>query len=134
MTEFAEDQWSRALNSLRAAHACLEVDLDSAASRAYYAVFHAVTALFALRGQHFTKHTGLRAAVHRDLVHAGEWREELGGFYDDVMGTREIEDYGEGPHVDREGVELALREARAILEAVSLAAPGHFPIAGLPEL
>jgi hypothetical protein len=35
---------------------------------AYHAVFHAVSALFALQGKTFTMHRALEASVHRDLV------------------------------------------------------------------
>ena len=52
--------------------------LDSAASRAYYAAFHAVTALFGLEGRTFAKHSALEAAVHRDLVKTGKWASDLG--------------------------------------------------------
>ena len=43
-------------------------DPDSAASRSYYAAFHGVTAVLAGRGIEFTKHTAVRAALHRDLI------------------------------------------------------------------
>lgn len=82
MIEFAENQWERALRSLQSSKKLIETDPDSAASRAYYAAFHAVTALFALRGQEFTKHSAVRGAVHRDLIHGGNWSPELGQDYD----------------------------------------------------
>ena len=44
-------------------------DADSAVSRAYYAAFHAVNALFSLRGQSFTKHYALRGALLSIFIH-----------------------------------------------------------------
>ena len=44
----AKDHWFRALNSFRMAEMGREVSPDDAASRAYYAAFHAVSALFEL--------------------------------------------------------------------------------------
>ena len=64
MKAFATTEWGRAGRSLRAAQELLRIDADSAASRAYYAAFHALTALFALRGLAFTRHAALRAALN----------------------------------------------------------------------
>jgi len=45
MREFALTEWERAHKALVSARQLAESDPDSAASRAYYAAFHAVTAL-----------------------------------------------------------------------------------------
>ena len=50
MIEFATDTWAKAIGALKAARLVVEVDADSSASRAYYAAFHAITALFASEG------------------------------------------------------------------------------------
>jgi uncharacterized protein (UPF0332 family) len=67
---------------------------DSAASRAYYAAFHGLTAFFALRGQTFTKHTAIRAAIHRDLVQTGIIKPDVARDYDFLLDLREAGDYG----------------------------------------
>lgn len=65
-------EWDRALEAFRSARLLVaHGGFDSAASRSYYAAFHAVTALFAVEDRAFTKHSALEAAVHRDLVKAG---------------------------------------------------------------
>jgi len=51
MREFATVEWDRAHRALASAGQLAETDPDSAASRAYYAAFHPLTALFALRNQ-----------------------------------------------------------------------------------
>ena len=66
MREFATVEWDRAHRALASAGQLAETDPDSAASRAYYAAFHALTALFALRNQTFSKHSAIRAALHRE--------------------------------------------------------------------
>lgn len=77
--DYVKTEWQRALDALRDARLlATNGGFDSAASRAYYAAFHAVTALFALEGRTFTKHTGVEAAVHKDLVKAGRWSSDLG--------------------------------------------------------
>src|SRR5262245_17207152 len=81
-----ELNWERALDSLRGAQALIATDdYDGAASRAYYAAFHAVSALLALDGQAFTKHSALQSAVHRELVKAGRWPVDLGRDFDFCM-------------------------------------------------
>ena len=72
--DYPRIEWDRARDALRDAHLLLSNGgFDGAASRAYYAAFHAVTALFALEGRIFAKHSALEAAVHRDLVKPGRW-------------------------------------------------------------
>lgn len=82
MKEFIRSQWAKSMRSIAAAEASLETDPDSAASRAYYAVFHGVTAVLAGRGMEFTKHTAVRAALHRDLIQSGALSADLGRDYD----------------------------------------------------
>ena len=78
-TDYPRTEWDRAVDALRDAHLLLaNGGFDGAASRAYYAAFHAVTALFALDDRMFAKHSALEAAVHRDLVKAGRWPADLG--------------------------------------------------------
>lgn len=44
---------------------------DFAVNRAYFAAFYAASAVLLARGQRFVKHSGVRAALHRDLVKSG---------------------------------------------------------------
>ena len=77
MKDYATTEWQRAVGALEIAEHAVRTDPDSAASRAYYAAFHALTALFALRGQSFSKHSAIRVALHRDLIKTGEWTAKL---------------------------------------------------------
>jgi len=94
MKDFIRSQWTKATRSLAAAQAILATDPDSSASRAYYAAFHGVTAVLAGRGMEFTKHTAVRAALHRDLIQAGLLSADLGRDYDFLLDLRETADYG----------------------------------------
>ena len=123
MKEFAAAEWERANRALASSRKLMDADPDSAASRAYYAAFHAVTALFALRGQTFSKHAALRAALHRDLVRAGHWQAELGRAYDFLMDMRETGDYGGLVQVSRDDARMTLEKASCILEAVRTTCP-----------
>ena len=95
MNEFIRSQWAKSKRSLAAAEATLDTDPDSAASRAYYAAFHGVTAVLAGRGIEFTKHTAVWAALHRDLIQSGAIPADLGRDYDFLLDLRETADYGD---------------------------------------
>ena len=123
MKEFAHGEWDRAVRSLASSEQLLSTDPDSSASRAYYAAFHAVTALFAMRDQEFSKHAALRSALHRDLINMGQWTADLGQDYDFLMDLRETGDYGGLRHVSEDDARSALQSARRILAAVQTRCP-----------
>ena len=55
MNKYAADLWARSKEALKTAEADLSVSADAAASRAYYAAFYAVSALFARSGSELEK-------------------------------------------------------------------------------
>jgi uncharacterized protein (UPF0332 family) len=75
---------------------------DFAINRAYYAAFYAAKAVLLLKGSHFVKHSGVRAAVHRDLVHPGLLKPSLGQSYDTLFDRRMMADYAELANLTRE--------------------------------
>jgi len=123
MKEFANAEWQRSCRTLASAKRLADADPDSAASRAYYAAFHAITALFALRGQTFSKHAAVRSALHRDLIRANQWPSDLGRAYDFLMDLRETGDYGGLEQVSPGSARRALGKAADILEAVKRTCP-----------
>lgn len=123
MKEFASAEWDRARRSLESALALVETDPDSAVSRAYYAAFHALTALFGLRGQMFSKHSSLRVALHRDLVQTGILEKETGKDYDFLLELREVGDYGGIAHVLADSARQAVEKAESLIAAVVAACP-----------
>ena len=118
MKEFIRSQWMKAMRSLAAAEATLDTDPDSAASRAYYAAFHGVTATLSGRGMEFTKHTAVRAALHRDLIQSGALSVDLGRDYDFLLDLRETADYGGVAEASLASATKAIEKARTILAAL----------------
>lgn len=126
--ELPRTEWDRAREAFRDAQLLFTNNgFDSAASRAYYAVFHALTALFALEGRTFTKHSALEAAVHRDLVKTGKWPTELGRDFTFCLDLRSVSDYGTEVRVEGKQAADAIEAARRILLAVQDALPVNFP-------
>lgn len=118
MKDEAQDLWDRAEGSLRVAEAAISEDPNSAASRAYFAAFHAVSSLFLSRGTDFSKHSAVEAAVHRDLVKPGLWSKQLGADYSWLATVRSTGDYGGTLHVSKEDARSAVERAHTILDAV----------------
>jgi len=128
MNEKALAFWSRALKTLETAERLLEFDPDSSASRTYYSAFYAVSALFALRGELFSKHSAIEHAVHAELVKTGAWPKEVGEAFSFLRGLRQKGDYGVGDHVSVTNAQKALQSARRILRTVHQAHPELFPL------
>ncbi len=126
MSELAAGLWERAKDSLRAAQYVLPVSPDTAASRAYYAAYYAVSAFFASRGRSFRKHSAVAAAVHRDLVKAGLWPKELGSRYSELVELRSVSDYGDLDHASPEEATDAIQTAGDILRTIARSAPELF--------
>ena len=127
MNQDARDLWTRTVRSHKTATKLVSEDPDAAASRAYYAAFYAVSALFALQGKTFTKHRAVEAAVHRDLVKPGTWPEDLGEAFSWLVRLRRTGDYGGGIHVSPDEAQEAVDKARRILQAVQDTSPEPFP-------
>lgn len=114
----ARADWNRALEALDLAERTAAAWPNSAANRAYYAAFHAVTALFALDGRSFERHSAVQAAVHRDLVRPGLWAPELGALYSKLFELRSTGDYGGLVEVTSDDARLAAEWAGRIVRAV----------------
>lgn len=123
MNKYEVDMWARSKEALKTAEADLSVSSDAAASRAYYAAFYAVSALFALEGCEFSKHSQVRAAVHRDLVKTGRWPIERGEDYSFLLRLRETGDYGGSRHVSGDEADEAIAATKQIIELVRKAHP-----------
>jgi uncharacterized protein (UPF0332 family) len=131
--EYIEISWQRAVAAYGTAKGIERWDFDGAANRAYYAAFHAVSALFAFEETYFKKHTGVQSAVHKNLVHTGRWPNELGSDYDDLLKFRGVADYGAKDRATLEMACAAVGAARRILRAVHEANPEMFPLDIPPE-
>ena len=124
--EEARAFWERARAALEAAKRNLAIDTATAANRAYYAAFYAVSGLFALEGKTSKKHSGVESLVHRDLVKPGRWPTDLGSDYRFLGRLRVEGDYDMTASVTPEGSRSAVEKACRILEAVRQERPDVF--------
>ncbi len=91
---------------------------DFAASRAYYGVFYAATALLLRDGLEFSKHGGVIAAMHQRFVKTGKLSREYGKDLNWLFELRGIGDYGGLTHVSQQDAEQAIQAAGKIIEAI----------------
>ena len=119
----------RWLNKAEDALASAESELaagrhDFAVNRAYYACFYAASAILLAEGRRFVKHTGVRGALHRDLVKAGRLDVKWGKAYDRAFDLRQGADY-ELSKLQREDAEELLYVARGFVAEMKRLLPAR---------
>lgn len=105
-----------ALQSARAEQ--LAGRLVFAINRAYYGCFYSASAVLLREGAKFSKHTGVRAAVHRSLVKTGKVDASWGRFYDLVFKSRQRGDYQELVEFSSEEAEELISHAEGFVDVM----------------
>ena len=86
--------WSKALECLASARReCNAGSYSCTMNRLYYAVFYGVCAVLFERQQSFRKHSGVRAAFHRQFIKTGLLDTKWGQLYDQLFEDRQEGDY-----------------------------------------
>ena len=108
--------WSKAGECLASAEReALAGSLTFSVNRLYYAAFYAVSAVLLHGGQSFTKHTGVRAAFHGQMVKPRLVDAKWGKLYDHLFEDRQEGDYIALVSFDVDYVQEALSEVREFL-------------------
>jgi len=108
--------WEKAEDSLLSA----ERELDAGAlvfsiNRLYYALYYAVSAVLLRKEFTFSKHSGVRAAFHREIIKTGLMDTEWGRLYDQLFEDRHEGDYVALTDFDRLYVKEKLMQCRQFL-------------------
>lgn len=98
-------------------------------NRAYYGCFYSASAVLLKRGEKFSKHSGVRAALHRSLVKTGELDKSWGRFYDLIFNSRQRGDYQELINFSSEETEELITQAEGFIGEMAnlLKASSHNP-------
>lgn len=112
------EYWMRkSAEALESARSELEAGrLDFSVNRAYYACFYAASAVLLKMGKKFVKHSGLRGAVHKDLVKAGLMDRKWGKTFDRVFENRQSADYTAMHNFEKEQVEEMVAESEDFIK------------------
>ncbi len=93
-------------------------DPDLAASRAYYAMFHAAGAALETRQLSFSKHRALIAAFGKEFARTGVLSLDLHRALIDAFERRQRSEYGAPVTIPRQETEESLQSAEEFVEAV----------------
>lgn len=105
----------KAEESIQSASSEIDNDrLSFAINRLYYALFYAMSAISTARGVSYSKHSGVRAALHRDFIKTGKIDKKIGRLYDELFNARHQADYTPLVEFDKEIVKEQYSE---VLEA-----------------
>ena len=92
--------------------------LAFAVNRCYYAVFYATSAVLLAHGHHFSKHAGVRAALHQHLIKPGLLDETWGRFYSQLFQDRHEGDYIEFVAFDAAQVASNIAQVEQFLDVM----------------
>ena len=108
-TELVAYWWSQAQASLASARRELEAGAyPFAVNRLYYAAFYGASAALLDRAISSKRHSGVRAAFHREFIKNGPLAPEWGKLYDQLFEDRQEADYIALVWFEREYVEAQL--------------------------
>jgi len=120
VTDAIHDLLEKSTQSIDAASLLLRGNyVDFSVSRAYYAMFYAVEALFLSRERSFNKHSAVIAAFGKEFVKSGIFD---GRFHRYILGAfdlRNAGDYGSMHTASAEKAQQTIDEARELYEAIN---------------
>lgn len=115
---YCADQMARASESLETAQENLGIQRPKVAvSQAYYAMFHAATALLAARDIHRRRHGGVKAALAQYFCKTGDIEPRFSSMLDKAFDMRIDCDYKVRHKQGRSGGEMLVEWAREFLAA-----------------
>ena len=91
---------------------------DDAASRAYYAAFHAITALHLLRGNTFASHGQVIGRFNKDFVKTGVFPPRFTKILARLFEDRQSADYDIRGAVTQEEARQDVNDSREIVRAI----------------
>ena len=119
MTPECEALLAAADAKLRAADLLLTEGLpDDAASRAYYAAFHAVSALHLADGNAFSSHAQLIGRFNKDFVRTGRMPTAFAKILTRLFQDRQLGDYGAPASISPEQARQDIDDARQLIAAI----------------
>ena len=112
---------NKALEKLETARIMFEnARYDDAVSRAYYAVFHAMTAALLSKGLSFSSHGQVIGAFNREFIKTGIFPKEYASVIQALFDDRQIGDYGIFVKISKSTAQEHINKAKNMIEAVHL--------------
>ena len=92
---------------------------NACVNRLYYACFYAISALLLTQNVSTSKHTQVRASLHRDYVKPGHISEEMGTHYDLLFDSRQKGDYEDLVVFEAEDVSLWVEPTKSFIDHIA---------------
>ena len=119
MKEGTRQLLKKAHTALTAAQRDIEAKApDQAIARAYYATFHAATAILHERGEHARTHTGIQQKFYKSLIEPGELDINLSRILVALFQSRQEADYAFEAGFTLGNARDAVENAAHFLEAI----------------
>lgn len=119
--ELTKYWWSKSNESLDCARREFEAKCYGfAMNRLYYAAFYGVCAALIERHKTYKKHSGVRAAFHREFVKTGLIDTEYGKLYDQLFEDRQEGDYIAFVTFESHYVEIQINRCSQFLHHLSI--------------
>lgn len=99
-------------------------DYDTTVNRAYYAMFHLMTAAMAIKNMQYSRHNNLIRAFRKEYIATGKLHKELSGIITKSENMRDQADYRhieitkEDAVVSLERLEIFYNQIKPILEEI----------------
>lgn len=108
----------KALEKLKTAKTNLKSDhYDDTVSRAYYAVFHAISAVLLSKGLHYSSHGQTIGAFNREFIKTKKLSASFSKTLKKLFKERQIGDYDFQTYIDEDTAKEDLKEAEKIVAA-----------------
>lgn len=118
-SRIVRERMAEARETLIEAETLLAKDLRRGViNRSYYAMFYAVLALAASKGQAISKHTHAIAFFDKEFVRKGVFPKEISRSLHFGFEDRQARDYGEIWEIERADVEAVFQEAKNFVDAI----------------
>jgi len=93
---------------------------DDAVSRAYYAVYHILTAALFQKNLVFSSHSQTIGAFNREFVKTGIFPKEFTAMIQALLEERQSGDYDVASHTDKETAERGISDAETIVRTIKV--------------
>lgn len=92
---------------------------DSAASLAYYAVFHALQALLLSKGLAFSKHAQVKGAFNKEFIHTELFPKSFSRIVEQLFKDRHIGDYEYGESINKDRAHKDISDSKHVIVAIT---------------
>ena len=112
------DRASEKLDSARLLHD--NGRYDDAVSRAFYSVFHAISAVLLARELVFSSHAQIIGAFNKEFIKTGIFPSDFSRKIQALFDLRQAGDYAFDPHIDRELSAEQITNAEIMISAIKM--------------